>query len=99
MKRTRSRATWLVIGFAILLGPTHVTVADTVRAFSLREANRRVQAGGTSDPELSDLAGVTRVAGMVFDQQTADVILVGEVGSGQPSTVWTIWSWRFDVVC
>ena len=61
--------------------------ADSVRAFSLREADRLVQAGKADDRELAGLAGITRVAGMVFDRDTGDVILVGKVCPGQPTAM------------
>jgi len=55
-----------------------------IKAFSLREANHRLEQGMTSNKELNTLGGITRFAGMVFDRDTSDLILVGKVLKDQP---------------
>ena len=48
---------------------------DDIRAFSLREAERVVAEGRGAD---TNIGGITRVAGMVHDAKTGDVIIVGK---------------------
>ncbi len=46
-------------------------------AFSLGEAQRRMEHTKQKSAELSKLAGISRIAGMVYDNNTGDVIMVG----------------------
>lgn len=83
--RTRNRGTIALLAvFVSVAGVATPCIGASIKAFSLREANRLSQEGVTSDAQLHTLGGITRVAGMVFDRQTSDLILVGEVLESQP---------------
>jgi len=58
--------------------------AGNIRAFSLREADKLLQ-DGAGRQELQDLGGITRIAGMVYDRETGDVILIGKVRKDLPA--------------
>ena len=58
--------------------------SESIRAFSLREANRLAERG-VKNQELSKLGGITRFAGMVLDQDSGDLILVGRARSDLPT--------------
>ncbi|HXU18687.1 MAG TPA: hypothetical protein VN708_26500 [Terriglobales bacterium] len=73
----------MIICTALVLPRVCEGAEAEIRAFSLREANRRA-ANGTGTPELKKLGGITRFCGMVFDRQTRDVILVGRTRSDFP---------------
>jgi hypothetical protein len=52
-------------------------------AYSLREAERRHQKVGSSATEVLELGGITRIAGMVYEQRTRDLIVVGQINEGE----------------
>ena len=54
---------------------------DDIRAFSLREAERVAAEGRGAD---TTIGGITRVAGMVHDAASGDVIIVGKADSSLP---------------
>ena len=60
-------------------------------AFSLREAVNHAREGNFSD-ELRHLAGITRFAGLVYDHNRQDIILVGLADSNLPKA-------RFEDFC
>jgi len=64
-----------------LLCPT--AVADDIIAFSLREAERQLKAGRSSET-IKRLGGMTRVIGGVIDETSADVIVMGGREAGNP---------------
>lgn len=67
-------------------GETELSVqAAGIRAFSLKEACRRLKGEGKPNNDLLTFGGITRFAGMVFDRETSDVILVGKVLEDQPT--------------
>jgi hypothetical protein len=73
--------TWLrIIGFLVIVNTLNLTScnnADTSYiAFSLREATTYAQ-NGKRTTELLQLGGMTRIAGMVYDRENKDIILVG----------------------
>jgi hypothetical protein len=72
------------IYMVLLCAATGRAVSGEVRAFSLREADHQLGWGESLNRDLRSLAGITRIAGMVFDRETRDVILVGKVLEGQP---------------
>jgi len=45
-------------------------------AFSLREASLQAK-GGNQEPELWGLGGINRIAGMIYDAEGKDIILIG----------------------
>lgn len=69
-----------------LLLPSGVRATEYV-AFSLKVVQERLtQAkGGTSDPELLNLGGMTAVRGLVYDRERGDPILVGERDTDRPA--------------
>jgi tetratricopeptide (TPR) repeat protein len=81
-------AKWVcVVLFLALMcfpGCTGTLCADSLRAFSLRETNRLLQEGKDGDRELQTFGGITRFAGMVFDRDSGDVILIGKVRGDMP---------------
>ena len=68
------------ITMGILSAPAQ---ADDIRAFSLRRADQLLAAGERSQA-LASLGGITRVAGMVFDAESGDVIVVGKARGDLP---------------
>lgn len=53
-------------------------------AYSLREAERRLTASGQRPAEVVQLGGITRLAGVVYDTRTGDLIIVGRVDRSAP---------------
>ena len=53
-------------------------------AYSLHNAEEELKSGLPSSNTLQTLGGITSIAGMVFDQETQDLILVGQVNPSQP---------------
>ena len=74
----------LAFGFVVLTGHGECCFAGSIKAFSLREANRLSKQEASNDETLRTLGGITRFAGMVFDRETSDVILVGKVRDDLP---------------
>jgi tetratricopeptide (TPR) repeat protein len=63
--------------------PSASLIAEGFMAFSLREAQNRTRLG-LHTKELRTLAGITRVAGAVYDKPGRDIVLVGRVVDGLP---------------
>jgi hypothetical protein len=61
--------------------PTTAAAAPFV-AYSMRQAERAAR-GGSRAPEVIRLGGITRLAGMVYDAEGKDLILVGQVVAGE----------------
>ncbi len=53
-------------------------------AFSLREANRLTASTEVDDPRLQNLAGISRISGMIYDEKGSDIILVGKTYDNLP---------------
>ena len=53
-------------------------------AYSMNEAERRLITAGQASPDLTDLGGITDLAGMVYDHERKDLIIVGQVNEGKP---------------
>lgn len=69
----------LIASYIFLLSLySNICFSSSIKAFSLREANRLLEKGEISNRELYMLGGITRFAGMVFDRSTSDVILIGK---------------------
>ena len=49
-------------------------------AYSLKEAKARLKVEGHATAELKELGGITRLAGLVYDENGKDIIIVGERG-------------------
>jgi hypothetical protein len=54
----------------------------SLRAFSLREAERRLKQEGRNAPGVLTLGGITRLIGVVVGASNDDVILIGEAREG-----------------
>lgn len=65
---------------ALALGSGAVSASPpgAFRAFSLKAAQARLQRGAGDDPELRQIAHITRIAGFVYDAEAHDIILVGQ---------------------
>ncbi|MBL7040046.1 MAG: hypothetical protein ISR77_15520 [Pirellulaceae bacterium] len=83
MKPTSVTATYALIG-CILSWSVANCFGDSIKAFSLREANRQLEKGKADNTELTTLGGITRVVGMVFDRGTGDIVLVGKTRGDMP---------------
>jgi hypothetical protein len=55
-----------------------------ITAFSLRAAERILTESEPSSADISTLAGITRPLGLVYDPGAEDLIIVGQVGDGDP---------------
>ncbi len=77
--------TYRVLGCVLLAGLGSTCQAASLKAFSLREANRLLEQGDPVSKDLQTLGGITRFAGMVFDRNTSDIILVGKARSDLPA--------------
>lgn len=69
------------VSFGVLVCVLSVACRDPQKAFvaySLREAECRLTGGARRTKELTELGGITRLAGMVFDARDNDLILVGQ---------------------
>jgi len=58
--------------------------SGSIRAFSLREADKLLQDGAGSQ-DLQHLGGITRLVGMVYDRENKDIILVGKTREDLPA--------------
>ena len=58
--------------------------AVELTAFSLRVAEQRLRASAPGDAMLIELGGITRLAALVVDRETGDVIVVGQADASQP---------------
>jgi len=70
--------------FIVLLGiffPSSLRAGSFV-AYSLREAERRMKSPEEKSAELTEIGGVTQIAGMVYDERDKDMIIVGQVNKG-----------------
>jgi tetratricopeptide (TPR) repeat protein len=74
----------LVLVFVI--GPV-VAHAEQYTAYSLKVAQQRVREAGDNwrqrEPEVTNLAGINKVEGFVFDSTASDLILVGQREEGR----------------
>ena len=70
------------MGMAVMVRTA--VAAPLYQAFSLREASRQAEAGGTGNA-LLNMGNITRIAGMVYDRKRQDVILVGLVRKDLPA--------------
>jgi hypothetical protein len=59
--------------------------AGTYAAYSLKEAERLLRNGEGPGDTLRRIAAITRPMGIVYDDMTGDLILVGEIAEGRPS--------------
>lgn len=84
MKSTLLKYVYLIFIVIVLLFLDRPSLAVDIRAFSLREAERLLEQGLTTDDQLKTLGGITRFAGMVFDRKTKDIILIGRVRDDLP---------------
>lgn len=84
MEPKRVKTAWFVLASVVLLGFESGSFAGSMRAFSLRQADRMLEEGSTADQNLRTLGGITRITGMVFDRENADVILIGKVVEDLP---------------
>ncbi len=60
------------------------STGPVVAAFSLRAAERILTASESPSADVSTLAGITRPLGLVYDPDAQDVIIIGQVGDGDP---------------
>lgn len=74
----------LLLCVLILSAFAKLSNAGEIRAFSLREANRQLSMGMDFHEQLKTIGGITRFAGMVYDQKTQDIILIGKVRKELP---------------
>lgn len=92
MKSGQRRCHWALIALAALLITVKISSAPTASvaatghyvALSLGQAEQLLANNGSATPELENLTGITRIVGMVFDEENRDVILVGHVVDGLP---------------
>jgi tetratricopeptide (TPR) repeat protein len=75
-----------MLGIVLFIGLPNWCLADSIKAFSLREANLLLKNGNVVNEEIRTLGGITRLAGMVFDRKTGDIILVGKTRKDLPPT-------------
>jgi tetratricopeptide (TPR) repeat protein len=84
MATKRFPAVWTLFAIALWASLTSTALAGSIKAFSLREANRLIAEGAGGNEDLRGLGGITRFVGMVFDRESSDVILIGKVRTDQP---------------
>lgn len=60
------------------------TAGSRLVAFSVAEAQRRIQAGGPIAPEAARLGGITQIMGMVYDAESGDPIVIGRAEASAP---------------
>jgi hypothetical protein len=73
-----------VLSFAFFLSAIPLFSKPFI-AFSLNEAAECCQKSSAQQSLARKLAGMTRIAGMVYDDNNHDVIIVGETVAGEPS--------------
>jgi hypothetical protein len=71
-----------LIGIVITLDVAIASESQFV-AYSLKIAEQQMATGQDSSAEVYELAGITRIAGMVYDSQRQDLILVGQSVPGE----------------
>lgn len=89
VRRLLSSMAWLVLvalaGSCKKNSPTVLVGGPQIVAFSLRAANELLAQGRTNDETLHSLGGITRFAGMIFDREGKDIILVGKADPELPA--------------
>ena len=77
---------WLMSGWFLGSGPesSEQTLAGEYVAFSLLEAQRWAERGNQASAALANLGGITRLVGMVHDDETGDIVLIGKAVEGRP---------------
>lgn len=55
-------------------------------AYSMKEAEGRLKRSGRSAPEVLEMGGITRIAGMVYDPSHGDLIVIGQANAGEEKT-------------
>ncbi len=82
--RTRNPTRLLIV--ALLLLTPHLCEAASFVAYSLKEAERRLQGDSSARlaRDLHSLGGITLIAGLVYDRATDDLIVVGQVDDRHP---------------
>jgi len=82
---TMSHICKTLLSVLLVLIITGACGADEIRAFSLREADRLLTRGVITNEQLRSLGGITRLAGMVFDRDSKDIILIGKARTDLPA--------------
>jgi len=67
----------------LLVVSPHGADAGSFFAFSLREAERRLKAQDRPSKELMGMGGITRIAGIVYDTENSDLVIVGQVNKNE----------------
>ena len=68
----------------ILTSPwlSQATVDNSYLAYSLKEAKHRLTSGEVGNRKLLEMAGLTHLAGVIYDEQNDDLIIVGQALPG-----------------
>lgn len=77
------QSTGLLLILLLLALPSLGVYAGPFIAISLTQAERLSRQSREFPEQVRDLGGITRIAGMVYDQQNRDVILVGQANYGE----------------
>lgn len=79
MERKHAVGKMILVEILLILSWTTSGWAGPLKAFSVREAIRRLEQGQTNDTTLQTLGGITRFSGMVVVPESDDLILIGRV--------------------
>lgn len=73
---------WLIALLLLVRAPVAAAGGPFV-AYSLKVAESRLHQGGKKEGPLMNLGGITALAGLVYDSQNKDLIVVGRANPGQ----------------
>jgi hypothetical protein len=83
---------WMLLVLLAFVAPVTLLVsrradppdATSFLAYSFREAERRLRTPAGASAEVGELGGITHLVGILYDAETRDLILVGQVNPGEP---------------
>jgi hypothetical protein len=81
--RHRFYAISILVTFTLLMTTPCLAEAGQFLAYSMKEAERHLKEGRRASTEVTEMGGITRLAGMVYDPQQRDLIIVGQVNAGE----------------
>jgi len=82
--KTTCRLAAILLVVKVLLGISPALAEHHFLAYSLGEAENLLKQKSTAAPELLELGSMTRIIGVVYDQENRDWLLVGLVNPGNP---------------
>ncbi|NQT18120.1 MAG: hypothetical protein HQ592_00335, partial [Planctomycetes bacterium] len=75
----------IIVCSVLLLAAASASYAKPYIALSLKQAEAGLRAGGGEAAMINRLGGITLIAGLVYDKESGDPIIVGEINTSDPA--------------